>query len=126
MVYCTDDPLMAKKLEDVGACAIMPLAAPIGSGLGIQNKINIKIIRSQTKLPVIIDAGLGQASDASIAMELGCDGVLVNTAIAMAKKPIQMALAFKNSVIAGRQSYLSGRIEKSLFGKPSSPKSGII
>ena len=109
MVYCTDDPLMAKKLEDVGASAIMPLAAPIGSGLGIQNKINIQIIRNQTKLPVIIDAGLGQASDASIAMELGCDGVLVNTAIAMAKNPIQMALAFKNAVIAGRQSYLSGK-----------------
>ena len=126
MVYCTDDPLMARRLEDVGASAIMPLAAPIGSGLGIQNKINIQIIRKQTSLPVIIDAGLGQASDASIAMELGCDGVLVNTAIAMAKNPMQMALAFKNSVIAGRQSYLSGRIEKSLFGKPSSPKKGII
>ena len=126
MVYCTDDPLMAKKLEDAGASAIMPLAAPIGSGLGIQNKINIQIIRKQTKLPVIIDAGLGQASDASIAMELGCDGVLVNTAIAMAKNPMQMALAFKNSVIAGRQSYLSGRIEKSLFGKSSSPNKGII
>ncbi len=126
MVYCTDDPLMAKKLEDVGASAIMPLAAPIGSGLGIQNKINIKIIRNQTKIPVIIDAGLGQSSDAAIAMELGCDGVLVNTAIAKAKNPLQMALAFKNSVIAGRQSYLSGRIEKSLFGSPSSPKKGII
>jgi thiazole synthase len=126
MVYCTDDPIMAKKLEDVGACAIMPLAAPIGSGLGIQNTINIKIIRSRTKLPVIIDAGLGQASDATIAMELGCDGVLVNTAIAKANNPLQMALAFKNSVIAGRQSYLSGRIEKSLFGNPSSPKKGII
>ena len=126
MVYCTDDPLMAKKLEDAGASAIMPLAAPIGSGLGIQNKINIQIIRNQTKLPVIIDAGLGQASDATIAMELGCDGVLVNTAIAMAKDPMQMALAFKNSVIAGRQSYLSGRIEKSFFGKPSSPKKGTI
>ena len=118
MVYCTDDPLMAKKLEDVGAAAIMPLAAPIGSGLGIQNRINIKIIRSQTKLPLIIDAGLGQASDATIAMELGCDGVLVNTAIAKAKKPYQMALAFKNSVIAGRQSYLSGRIEKIFIWKP--------
>jgi len=126
MVYCTDDPLMAKKLEDAGASAIMPLAAPIGSGLGIQNKINIKIIRNQTKLPVIIDAGLGQASDAAIAMELGCDGVLVNTAIAKAKDPFRMALAFKNSVIAGRQSYLSGRIEKSLLGKPSSPTKGII
>jgi|TARA_B110000967_G_scaffold138159_1_gene141088 thiazole synthase len=126
MVYCTDDPLMAKKLEDVGACAIMPLAAPIGSGLGIQNKTNIRIIRSQTKLPVIIDAGLGQASDATIAMELGCDGVLVNTAIAKAKDPFNMALAFKNAVLSGRQSYLSGRINKSLFANASSPTKGII
>ena len=126
MVYCTDDPLMAKRLENSGASAIMPLAAPIGSGLGIQNYTNIKIIRRETKLPLIIDAGLGQASDATIAMELGCDGVLVNTAIARAKKPFQMALAFKNSVVAGRQSYLSGRIEKFLFGTSSSPKEGII
>ena len=126
MVYCNDDPLMAKRLENSGACAIMPLAAPIGSGLGIQNKINIKIIRNQTKLPLIIDAGLGQASDAVIAMELGCDGVLVNTAIAKAKKPFDMALAFKNAVISGRQSYLSGRIEKNLMGKPSSPINNII
>ena len=126
MVYCNDDPLMAKRLENAGACAIMPLAAPIGSGLGIVNEINIRIIRKQTKLPLIIDAGLGQASDAAIARELGCDGVLVNTAIAKAKKPFQMALAFKNAVIAGRQSYLSGRIKKTLYGIPSSPKSGII
>ena len=126
MVYCNDDPLMAKRLENVGASAIMPLAAPIGSGLGILNKINIKIIRNQTKLPLIIDAGLGQASDATIAMELGCDGVLVNTAIAKAKKPFDMALAFKNAVIAGRQSYLSGRIDKTLMGNPSSPIKGII
>ena len=126
MVYCNDDPLMAKRLENVGASAIMPLAAPIGSGLGILNKVNIEIIRSQTKLPLIIDAGLGQASDATIAMELGCDGVLVNTAIAKAKKPFEMALAFKNSVIAGRQSYLAGRIEKNLMGNPSSPLKGII
>ncbi len=126
MVYCTDDPLMARRIENAGACAIMPLAAPIGSGLGIQNYINIKIIRGQTKLPLIIDAGLGQASDATIAMELGCDGVLVNTAIAKAKNPFQMALAFKNSVVAGRQSYLSGRMEKFLFASPSSPKEGII
>ena len=126
MVYCNDDPLMAKRLENAGACAIMPLAAPIGSGLGIQNKINIKIIRKQTKLPLIIDAGLGQASDAVIAMELGCDGVLINTAIAKAKKPFDMAIAFKNAVIAGRQSYLSGRMEKSLMGKASSPTEGII
>ncbi len=126
MVYCNDDPLMAKRLENAGACAIMPLAAPIGSGLGIINKINIKIIRKQTKLPLIIDAGLGQASDAAIAMELGCDGVLVNTAIAKAKKPFQMALAFKNAVVAGRYSYLSGRIKKTLFANPTSPKKGII
>ena len=126
MVYCNDDPLMAKRLENAGACAIMPLAAPIGSGLGILNKINVKIIRNQTKLPLIIDAGLGQASDAAIAMELGCDGVLVNTAIAKAKKPFVMAQAFKNSVIAGRQSYLAGRIEKTLSGKPSSPLEGVI
>ncbi len=126
MVYCNDDPLMAKRLENVGASAIMPLAAPIGSGLGILNKTNITIIRKQTKLPLIIDAGLGQASDASIAMELGCDGVLVNTAIAKAKKPFVMALAFKNAVIAGRQSYISGRINKTLMGNPSSPVKGII
>ena len=100
----------------------MPLAAPIGSGLGIQNKTNIKLIRNQTKLPLIIDAGLGQASDATISMELGCDGVLVNTAIAKAKKSFEMALAFKNGVIAGRQSFLAGRINKTLMGNPSSPK----
>ena len=126
MVYCTDDPLMAKRLENVGASAIMPLAAPIGSGLGLQNKVNIKLIRNQTKLPLIIDAGLGQASDATISMELGCDGVLVNTAIAKAKNPFEMALAFKNGVIAGRQSFLSGRIDKTLMGSPSSPSQGII
>ena len=126
MVYCNDDPLMAKRLENAGACAIMPLAAPIGSGLGIQNETNIKIIRKQTKIPVIIDAGLGQASDATIAMELGCDGVLVNTAIAKAIKPFDMALAFKNAVIAGRQSFLSGRIQKNLMGSASSPLKGII
>ena len=126
MVYCNDDPLMAKRLESAGASAIMPLAAPIGSGLGILNKVNIKIIREQTKLPLIIDAGLGQASDATIAMELGCDGVLVNTAIAKAKKPFVMAEAFKNAVIAGRQSYISGRINKTIMGSPSSPIKGII
>ena len=126
MVYCTDDPLMAKRFEDVGACAIMPLAAPIGSGLGIQNKTNIRIIRSQTKLPLIIDAGLGQASDATISMELGCDGVLVNTAIAKAKNPFRMAQAMKNAVLAGRDSYLSGRIAKSNFATASSPLKGLI
>ena len=126
MVYCNDDPLIAKRLENCGASAIMPLAAPIGSGLGIQNKTNIKIIRSQTNLPLIIDAGIGQASDASIAMELGCDGVLVNTAIAKAKEPFKMATAMKHAVIAGRQSYLSGRINKSTYGNASSPAKGII
>ena len=126
MVYCTDDPLMAKRLENVGACTIMPLAAPIGSGLGIQNYTNIKIIRNQTKLPLIIDAGLGQASDATIAMELGCDGVLINTAIAKAKNPFQMAIAMKHAVLAGRDSYLSGRIDKHYFANPSSPIKGII
>ena len=126
MVYCNDDPLIAKRLENCGASAIMPLAAPIGSGLGIQNKTNIKIIRSQTNLPLIIDAGIGQASDAVIAMELGCDGVLINTAIAKAKEPFKMATAMKHAVIAGRQSYLSGRINKSTYGSASSPVKGII
>ena len=126
MVYCSDDPIMTTRLENSGACALMPLAAPIGSGLGIQNSTNIKIIRAQTKLPLIIDAGLGQASDATIAMELGCDGVLLNTAIAKAKKPFVMAKAMKHAVIAGRQSYLSGRINKTLYGVASSPDKGII
>ena len=126
MVYCNDDPLMAKRLENCGACAIMPLAAPIGSGLGIQNTTNIKIIRAQTRLPLIIDAGIGQASDATIAMELGCDGVLLNTAIAKAKNPFQMALAMKHAVLAGRKSYLSGRIRKFIYGYSSSPSKGII
>jgi thiazole synthase len=126
MVYCNDDPLMAKRLENCGACAIMPLAAPIGSGLGIQNTTNIKIIRAQTRLPLIIDAGIGQASDATIAMELGCDGVLLNTAIAKAKNPFQMAIAMKHAVLAGRKSYLSGRISKFIYGYSSSPSKGII
>jgi len=126
MVYCNDDPLMSKRLENVGAVAIMPLASPIGSGLGIQNKINIKIIRLQTKIPVIVDAGIGEASDAVEAMELGCDGVLINTAIAKAKKPFLMAEAMKLAVQAGRKSYLSGRIKKNIFGAASSPKFGII
>ncbi len=126
MVYCTDDPIMAKKLEDVGASAIMPLAAPIGSGLGIQNKINIKIIKKQSKVPVIVDAGVGEASDATIAMELGCDGVLINSAIAEAKNPILMAEAMKFAVIAGRKSYLAGRMKKREFGSASSPKNNLI
>ena len=126
MVYCNDDPLMAKRLENIGAAAIMPLASPIGSGLGILNKVNIKILRKQTKVPLIIDAGIGDAVDAAEAMQLGCDGVLVNTAIAKAKKPLMMAEAIKLAVISGRKSYLSGRINKIFYGKPSSPKTGII
>ena len=126
MVYCTDDPLLAKELEDNGASAIMPLASPIGSGLGIQNRINISLIIKNSKVPVIIDAGIGTASDATIAMELGCDGVLVNTAIAKAKNPILMAKAFKDAVIAGRHSYIAGRMEKNYFASPSSPKKGLI
>ena len=126
LVYCSDDPLHAKKLEDMGASAIMPLAAPIGSGLGIYNKLNISLIIKQTKVPVIIDAGIGTASDATIAMEMGCDGVLINSAIAQAKNPILMAEAFKNAVISGRQSYLSGRMKKNYFATASSPTKGII
>ena len=126
LVYCTDDPLLAKKLEDCGASAIMPLASPIGSGLGIQNKINISLIIKQSKVPVIVDAGIGTASDATIAMELGCDGVLINSAIAKAKNPILMAKAFKNAVISGRQSFLSGRMAKNNFASESSPSKGLI
>ena len=126
MVYCTDDPLLAKKLEDNGASAIMPLASPIGSGLGIQNKMNISMIIKQSKVPVIVDAGIGTASDATIAMELGCDGVLINSAIANAKKPILMAEAFKNAVISGRNAYLAGRMKKNQVASPSSPFKGII
>jgi thiazole synthase len=126
MVYCTDDPIMAKKLEDIGASAIMPLAAPIGSGLGIQNNINIKIIKEQSEVPVIVDAGVGEASDATIAMELGCDGVLINTAIAEANNPLLMAAAMKFAVIAGRKSYLAGRMKKREFASASSPKKNLI
>lgn len=126
MVYCSDDPIMAKRLEDIGCCAIMPLAAPIGSGLGIQNPVNIRLIIEQSKVPVLVDAGVGTASDAAIAMELGCDGVLMNTAIAEAKNPILMAEAMKNAVIAGRQAYLAGRMPKRLYADPSSPLAGLI
>ena len=126
MVYCTDDPLLAKKLEDIGASAIMPLASPIGSGLGLQNKVNISLIIKQSKVPVIVDAGIGTASDATIAMELGCDGVLINSAIANAKKPILMAKAFKDAVISGRNSYLAGRMNKNYFATASSPEKGLI
>jgi len=126
MVYCTDDPILSKKLEDVGACAIMPLAAPIGSGLGIQNKTNITLIKEQSSVPVIVDAGVGTASDATIAMELGCDGVLINTAIAEAKNPSLMADAMKHAVIAGRKAFLAERMKKRQYGSPSSPTKNLI
>ena len=126
MVYCTDDPLLAKKLEDCGASAIMPLASPIGSGLGLLNKVNISLIIKHSKIPVIVDAGIGTASDATIAMELGCDGVLINSAIANSKKPVLMAKAFKDAVISGRNSYLAGRMDKNYYAKPSSPTRGLI
>ena len=126
MVYCTDDPLMAMRLEEMGAAAIMPLAAPIGSGLGIQNPINIRLIVEQAKVPVIVDAGVGTASDAAIAMELGCDGVLMNTAIAEAKNPVMMARAMRLAVEAGRLAYLSGRMPKKRYADPSSPLAGLI
>ena len=126
MVYCTDDPLLAKKLEENGASAIMPLASPIGSGLGLQNKVNISLIIKQSKVPVIVDAGIGTPSDATIAMELGCEGVLVNSAIANAKKPILMAQAFKDAVYSGRNSFLAGRMEQNYFAIPSSPSKGLI
>lgn len=126
MVYCSDDPVFARKLEDLGCAAIMPLGAPIGSGLGIQNPVNIRLIVEQTSVPVIVDAGVGTASDATIAMELGCDGVLMNTAIAEAKDPILMAKAMKNAVIAGRQSYLAGRMPRKKYADPSSPLAGLI
>lgn len=126
MVYCSDDPIMARRLEDMGCCAIMPLAAPIGSGLGIQNPINIRLIIEQARVPVLVDAGVGTASDAAIAMELGCDGVLMNTAIAEAKNPIQMARAMKLAVEAGRLAYLAGRMPKRKYADPSSPLGGLI
>jgi len=126
MVYCSDDPLMAKRLEDMGAAAIMPLAAPIGSGLGIQNPINIRLIIEAAKVPVIVDAGVGTASDAAIAMELGCDGVLMNTAIAEAKNPILMARSMKLAVEAGRLAYLAGRMPKRFYGEASSPMDGRV
>ncbi len=126
MVYCSDDPVFAKKLEDMGCAAIMPLGAPIGSGLGLQNKVNIRLIVEQTSVPVIVDAGVGTASDATVAMELGCDGVLMNTAIAEAKDPIEMARAMKYAVLAGRAAYLAGRMPKKRYADPSSPLAGLI
>ena len=126
MVYCSDDPVYARKLEEAGAAAIMPAAAPIGSGLGIQNEVNVRLIVEQARVPVLVDAGVGTASDATRAMELGCDAVLMNTAIAGAKDPIRMARAMKHAVIAGRDAYLAGRMPKRMYADPSSPLGGLI
>jgi thiazole synthase len=126
MVYCSDDPLMAKRLEELGAAAVMPLAAPIGSGLGVQNAVNIRMIVEQARVPVIVDAGVGTASDAAEAMEIGCDAVLMNTAIAEAKHPILMARAMRHAVEAGRLAYLAGRMPKKRYADPSSPLAGLI
>jgi len=126
MVYCADDPIQAKRLEDMGCVAIMPLAAPIGSGLGVQNPVGIRLIVEQAKVPVLVDAGVGTASDAAVAMELGCDGVLMNTAIAEAKDPIKMARAMRLAVEAGRLAYLAGRMGKKKYADPSSPLAGLI
>lgn len=126
MVYCVDDPIAAKQLEDAGAVAIMPLGAPIGSGLGIQNRVTIRLIVEGAKVPVLVDAGVGTASDAAVAMELGCDGVLMNTAIAEAKDPVAMAKAMKLAVEAGRLAYTSGRMARRLYADPSSPLAGLI
>ena len=124
--YTTDDPITAKKLEDVGCAAVMPLAAPIGSGLGLCNRYNLEIIRNTVRVPVIVDAGLGTASDAAIVMELGCDGVLMNTAIAGAREPVRMARAMRLGVEAGRDAYLAGRIPRRLYATASSPLEGVI
>jgi thiazole synthase len=126
MVYCTDDPIMAKRCEDAGAVAVMPLGAPIGSGLGVQNQVTIRLIVENAKVPVLVDAGVGTASDASVAMELGCDGVLMNTAIAEAKDPVMMARAMKLAVESGRLAYLAGRMQKRRYADPSSPLAGLI
>jgi thiazole synthase len=126
MVYCSDDPIQAKRLEDVGAVAIMPLGAPIGSGLGLQNQVMIRLIVEAANVPVLVDAGVGTASDATVAMELGCDGVLMNTAIAEARDPVMMASAMKAAVEAGRLAYLAGRMGKRRYADPSSPLAGLI
>ena len=127
MVYCSDDPILAKRLEEIGCVAVMPLASLIGSGMGILNPWNLQLILENAKVPVIVDAGVGTASDAAIAMELGCDGVLMNTAIAGAKNPVLMAQAMKKAVEAGREAYLAGRMPKKLYAAaPSSPATGII
>lgn len=126
MVYTSDDPLLAKRLEEIGCVAVMPLAAPIGSGLGIQNRWNILEIVENAKVPVLVDAGVGTASDAAIAMELGCDGVLMNTAIAGARDPVLMASAMKHAIIAGREAFLAGRIPRKRYASASSPIDGTI
>ena len=126
MVYCVDDPIAAKQLEEAGAVAVMPLGAPIGSGLGIQNRVTIRLIVEGASVPVLVDAGVGTASDAAVALELGCDGVLMNTAIAEAKDPIRMARAMKLAVEAGRHAYLSGRMATRKYADPSSPLAGLI
>ena len=126
MVYCSDDPIMAKRLEDLGCAAIMPLAAPIGSGLGVQNPVQIRLIIEQSAVPVLVDAGVGTASDATVAMELGCDGVLMNTAIAEAKDPIRMARAMRLAIESGRLAYQAGRMPRKLYADPSSPLAGLI
>ncbi len=124
--YTNDDPIACRKLQDAGAAAVMPLGAPIGSGLGVQNPNNIRIIREFARVPVIVDAGVGTASDAAIAMELGADGVLMNTAIAGADDPVAMATAMKHAVIAGRRAYLSGRIQRKMYATASSPVEGMV
>jgi thiazole synthase len=124
--YCLDDPVLCKKLEDVGCAAVMPLAAPIGSGLGIRNPHNLQLIIESSKIPVIVDAGVGTASDAAVAMELGCHGVLMNTAIALAKDPLLMAEAMRDAVSAGRRAFLAGRMPKRQYASASSPESGLI
>jgi thiazole synthase len=126
MVYCVDDPIAAKQLEDAGAVAVMPLGAPIGSGLGIQNRVTIRLIVEGAKVPVLVDAGVGTASDAAVAMELGCEGVLMNTAIAEAKNPVAMAMAMKLAVQSGRMAYLAGRMGRRMYADPSSPLAGLI
>jgi thiazole synthase len=126
MVYCTDDPIQCKRLEEMGCVAVMPLAAPIGSGLGIQNRYNILTIVENAKVPIIVDAGVGTASDAAIAMELGCDGVLMNTAIAEAKNPVLMASAMRHAILAGREAFLAGRMPMRRYASASSPIQGII
>ncbi|MEW8212696.1 MAG: thiazole synthase, partial [Candidatus Thiodiazotropha taylori] len=126
MVYTNDDPIMAKRLEELGCAAVMPLAAPIGSGLGVRNRLNIRTIVENAKVPILVDAGVGTASDAAVAMELGCDGVLMNTAIAAAQNPVLMASAMKKGIQAGREAYLAGRMPAKRFASASSPTDGLF